>query len=169
MDREATLLQDYLSKLARIEEKGELLPVMTVASLFGQLLKDMVKPPFAFATDEDVFSEINYWTGVWIYTMDAIVDCIGDGYKKRYNPILAGLEGSPLTVLRGRKQELLSILRACKENILLLLETYPTYENGALLRSLFSGQLPKIVCLYLEVEKDELNAQSEAAAAGGLQ
>ena len=76
---------------------------------------------------------------------------------------------APLTILRSRKQELLDILRTCRENILLLLDMYPTYENAALLRSLFSGELPGIVCVYLEVEKDELIAQSKAAASGGLQ
>lgn len=169
MQKEAALLRQYLEKLSRVEEENELLPVMSVAALFGQLLKDMVKPPFVFETDENVFSGINYWTGVWIYTMDAILDCLGDGLKKRYNPILAGLSGSPLTILRSRKQELLDILRTCRENILLLLDMYPTHENAALLRSLFSGELPGIVCVYLEVEKDELIAQSKAAASGGLQ
>lgn len=169
MHREAALLRQYLEKLAEIERKNELLPVLSVASLFGQLLKDMVKPPFADSADEDVFSGINYWTGVWIYTVDAILDSMGDGLKKRYNPILAGLKGTAPDILRSRKQELLDILRTCRENILLLLDLYPTYENGELLRSLFSGELPKIVCIYLEVEKDELIAQSKTAAPGRLQ
>lgn len=169
MERETLLLQQYLHTLAQIEEKNEMLPVMTVAAHFGRLLKDMVKPPFAHETDENAFSGINYWTGIWVYTMDAILDCLGDGLKQRYNPILAGFQGPPLTILRSRKRELLDILRTCRQNILLLLDMYPTYENAELLRSLFSGDLPKIVCVYLEVEKDELNPQSETAASGGLQ
>lgn len=169
LHREAALLRQYLGKLAEIEKERELLPVLSVAALFGALLRDMVKPPFVIPSDEYAFCEINYWTGVWIYTMDAILDCLTDGLRKRYNPILAGLEGLPLDILRSRKQELLDILRACRENILLLLDMYPTYENGDLLRSLFSGELPKIVCIYLEVEKDELIAQSKIAAPGAVQ
>lgn len=168
MEKEIRLLREYLARLSAIETENALLPVMSVARHFGQLLKDMVKPPFADEMDADVFSAINYWTGIWVYTMDAILDCLGDGLKKQYNPILAGLEGDPLTILRSRKQELLDILGACRQNILMLLDTCPTWENGDLLRSLFSGQLPKIVCIYLEVEKDELISQSKAAASGGL-
>jgi len=169
MCREAELLQEYLGQLRGIEEENKLLPVMEVAHLFGRLLRDMVKPPFLFEGDEGSFSLINYWVGVWIYTMDAIVDALRDGYKKRYNPILSGLRGNPLTILRSRKQELLDILRKCTENISVLLDTYPTYENAALLRQLFSGQLPRIVCIYLEVEKDEFITQGKAAAARKLQ
>lgn len=168
MHREAELLQSYLQKLAQIEQRNEATRVMAVAHHFGQLLKEMIKPPFVFESDEEVFSEINYWVGVWVYTMDAIIDCLGDGLKKHYNPILAGKQGPPLRILRERKEELLDILRKCRENILLLLEAYPTYANEQLLRKLFSGELPKIVCIYLEVEKDELIPQSEAAAAHGL-
>lgn len=169
MNREKELLQNYLKTLQQIEQEGRAQPVMDVARHFGTLLREMVKPPFLFASDEAVFSEINYWVGVWIYTMDAIVDVVDDGYKKHYNPILAGLKGNSLTVLRSRKQELLDILRSCKDNILTLLDAYPTYENAALLRQLFSGELPKIVCMYMEVEKDELITQGKAAAAGELQ
>lgn len=169
MHREAELLRQYLQQLSQVEQRRESVSVLEVAQLFGQLLKDMVKPPFPFASDEEVFSGINYWVGIWIYTMDAIMDCLSDGYKKHYNPILAGHRGAPLTILRSRKQELMDILRKCRQNILLLLDTYPTYENATLLRQLFGGALPKIVCVYLEVEKDELIAQSEAAAAGRLQ
>lgn len=169
MQRESELLRQYLQKLHEIEQENRWIPVMDVAILFGQLLKDMVKPPFEFETDEDVFSGINYWVGIWIYTMDAIVDCLDDGIRKHYNPILAGMKGDPLTLLRSRKQELLSILRKCRENILMLLDAYPTYENGALLRKLFSGELPKIVCIYLEVEKNELIPQGEASPSGRLQ
>lgn len=169
MHNEVALLRAYLEKLRQIEAENRLLPVMEVAHHFGKLLQDMVKPPFAFPEDEEVFSLINYWVGVWIYTMDAIVDVLGDGYRKRYNPILAGLDGNSLMVLRNRKEELLGILRKCIENISVLLEIYPTYENAELLRILFSGELPKIVCIYLEVEKDELITQGKAAAAGKLQ
>lgn len=162
--REKELLQAYLKTLQQIEKEGRTQPVADVAHHFGALLREMVKPPFLFETDEGVFSEINYWVGVWIYTMDAIVDVIGDSYKKHYNPILSGLHGNPLTVLRSRKQELLDILRSCRDNISTLLDAYPTYENAALLRQLFSGELPKIVCMYMEVEKDELITQDKAAA-----
>ena len=168
MEPEIRLLQEYLARLHAMEEENALLPVMEVARHFGELLKAMIKPPFRDETDADVFSATNYWMGIWVYTMDAILDCPGDGLKGSYNPILAGLEGDPLTILRSRKQELLDILRSCRRNILMLLDTCPTYANGQLLRSLFSGDLPKIVCIYLEVEKDELNSQREAAAAGGL-
>ena len=164
VNREAELLQAYLQTLQQIEKEGKAQPVLDVAYHFGALLRQMVKPPFPFETDEAVFSEINYWVGIWIYTMDAIVDVIDDSYKKRYNPILAGLKGDPLVVLRSRKQELLDILRSCRDNISMLLDAYPTYENAQLLRQLFSGELPKIVCMYMEVEKDELITQGEAAA-----
>lgn len=164
MEQEINLLQDYLSQLHQIEAENKMLPVMHVAHLFGKLLQNMVKPPFEFESDEGTFSLINYWVGVWIYTVDAIMDVIGDGFKKHYNPILAGLKGTPVQVLRSRKQELLDILRACVENITQLLEIYPTYENADLLRLVFSGELPKIVCIYLEVEKDELIPQSKTAA-----
>lgn len=163
MGREKELLQDYLQKLRQIETENRMLPVMEVAHHFGVLLRDMVKPPFLLETDEDAFSQINYWVGVWIYTMDAIVDAVGDGIRKRYNPILAGLQGSPLSVLRGRKQELLGVLRRCIKNISDLLDIYPTYENAQLLRQLFSGELSKIVCMYLEVDKDELTKETTAA------
>ena len=169
LQRETALLQTYLERLHRIEEENQHLPVMEVARHFGELLRDMVKPPFVFEVDEGPFSMINYWVGIWIYTVDAIVDVIDDGFKKQYNPILAGLKGNPLQLLRGRKQELLDILRQCVENISQLLEIYPTYENTQLLQRLFSGELTKILCIYLEVEKDELIAQSKAAASGGLQ
>ena len=164
LGREANLLQDYLTQLHQIEQENQLLPVMHVAHLFGKLLQNMVKPPFAFDSDESTFSLINYWVGVWIYTVDAIVDVLSDGIKKHYNPILAGLKGSALQTLRSRKEELLEILRNCVENINLLLEIYPTYENAQLLQLVFRGELPKIVCLYLEVEKDELIPQSKTAA-----
>ncbi len=169
MSREASLLQIYLDELHRIEEENQILPVLNIAQHFGRLLRDMVKPPLVFPEDEGPFSMINYWVGIWIYTMDAIVDVIGDGFKKRYNPILAGLKGDPLTILRSRKQELLDILRDCTGNISALLDTYPTYENAELLRILFSGSLPKIVCIYLEVEKDELIPQDKTETAGKLQ
>lgn len=164
LGREANLLQDYLTQLHQIEQENQLLPVMHVSHLFGKLLQNMVKPPFALDSDESTFSLINYWVGVWIYTVDAIVDVLSDGIKKHYNPILAGLKGSALQTLRSRKEELLEILRNCVENINLLLEIYPTYENAQLLRLVFRGELPKIVCLYLEVEKDELIPQSKTAA-----
>lgn len=169
MQREKQLYQQYLQQMTQVEQCREKVSVMAVARLFGQLLQDMVKPGIATQTDEEVFSGINYWAGIWIYTIDAIADCLSDGYKKRYNPILAGYQGTPLRILRSRKQELLDILFLCRQNILLLLELYPTYDNARLLRQLFEGELPKIVCMYLEVEKNELIAQSEAAAAGKLQ
>ncbi len=168
MEEEIRQLKEYLARLSTIEEENALLPVLEVARHFGELLKTMVKPPFQDPIDADVFSAINYWTGIWVYTMDAILDCLGDGLKGNYNPILAGTEGDPLTILRTRKQELLDILRTCRQNILTLLDACPTYQNGDLLRGLFSGDLPKIVCIYLEVEKDELNSQSKAATAGKL-
>ena len=163
MQREKELLQAYLKNLQQIEEENQLLPVMEVAHRFGLLLRDMVKPPFTLKSDEDAFSQINYWVGIWIYTMDAIVDAVGDGIKKHYNPILAGLQGDPLKVLRTRKRELLGILRRCVKNISDLLDIYPTYENAELLRQLFSGGLSKTVCMYLEVEKDELTKETTAA------
>lgn len=163
MAREKALLQQYLQTLKQIETENRLMPVMEVARHFGQLLRDMVKPPMLQPADEDAFSQINYWVGIWIYTMDAIVDAVGDGIKKRYNPILAGLSGVPLTVLRSRKQELLDILRRCVKNISDLLDIYPTYENAQLLRQLFSGGLSNTVCMYLEVDKDELTKETTAA------
>ena len=162
MEREKTLLQAYLQTLRQIEEENQTLPVIEVARHFGALLRDMVKPPFLLESDEDAFSQINYWVGIWIYTIDAIVDVLDDSFKKRYNPILAGLKGDTLTVLRNRKQELLDILRRCVKNISDLLEIYPTYENAELLRRLFSGGLPKLVCMHLEVDKDELTKETTA-------
>ena len=163
MATEKQLLQTYLEKLRQIETENRALPVMEVARHFGELLRDMVKPPFAMETDEDAFSQINYWVGVWIYTVDAIVDVLDDSFKKRYNPIFAGLKGDALVILRSRKQELLDILHRCVKNISDLLDIYPTYENAALLRQLFSGRLSKIVCMYLEVDKDELTKETTAA------
>lgn len=163
MATEKQLLQDYLEKLRQIETENRTLPVMEVARHFGELLRDMVKPPFETDADEDAFSQINYWLGIWIYTVDAIVDVLDDSFKKRYNPILAGLKGDALVILRNRKQELLDILRRCVKNISDLLDIYPTYENAELLRQLFSGRLSKIVCMYLEVDKDELTKETTAA------
>lgn len=158
MSREVELLQKYLNELHNIEKANEHLPVLTVAEKFGMLLQRMVKPKFESDIDEDVFSKINYWTGIWIYTMDAINDCIKDQKKGNYNPITAGLEGNALLIMRLRKQELLDILKTSRSKVLELLDLYPVYENAELIRNLFKAKLPKLVCLYLEVEKDELDA-----------
>lgn len=158
-EREQKLLEDYLSFLHRLEEENRYTDVETVAGYFGKLLEMMVKPEFICDGDEDVFSKINYWTGVWIYTVDAVSDCVADYFRNRYNPITAGTQEDVFSVLSKRKEELLGILKKCRENILQLLELYPTYRNRDMLTELFSGPLPKLVCLNLEVKDDEFTAQ----------
>ncbi len=155
--RETQLFKEYIEKLHSVESGNKHVPVFSVAEMFGILLEQMVYPKCIENFDRDVFSKINYWIGIWIYTMDAILDCLNDSRKHCYNPILAGLEGDPLVLLRARKKELLDILKQCRRNIYDLLNLYPMYRNEELLKNLFQGDLPKIVCLYLEVEKDELD------------
>ena len=156
MNAEITDLCSYLGQLKEIELENKLIPIFEVASLFGCVLKKMVYPPHLSDSDKVIFSEFNYWVGVWIYTMDAILDCLNDGLKNKYNPILAGLNGSPLFLLRTRKKELIDVLRVCRTNILDLINLYSCVEQREMLINLFDGDLPKIVCLYLEVEKDVL-------------
>lgn len=156
MAREQELLEEYFELLHEIEEKNQMIPVENVAALFGRLLEKMVKPEFDCDGDEDVFSKINYWTGIWIYTVDAITDCPFDWIKKRYNPILAGTDGDAFTVMSARREELIGILIKCRSNILQLLELYPAYRNKDVLIALFNTPLPKIVCKNLEVKEDEL-------------
>lgn len=158
MMTEITDLCSYLSQLKKIENESRHVPVYEVASLFGNVLKKIVLPPTMCEEDKVIFSEINYWVGVWIYTMDAILDSLSDGLKKRYNPILAGLEGTPLFLLRARKTELIDILKTCRRNILHLINLYSLTEQREILINLFDGDLPEIVCIYLEVEKDVLKS-----------
>ncbi len=155
MEREKRLLEEYLEMLHSIEEKNLKTPVENVAALFGKLLENMVKPDFLCDEDEDVFSKINYWTGVWIYTVDAVNDCAADSIKKRYNPITAGFEGDALSIMKARKEEVLGILKKSRSNILQLLELYPTYRNRDVLTGLFNTPLPKLICMNLEVKEDE--------------
>lgn len=155
MAGEQELLEDYLSLLHSIEEANRITAVENVAALFGKLLERMVKPVFLCDEDEDVFSRINYWTGVWIYTVDAISDCCSDSLKGRYNPITAGFDGDAVTVMRKRKDELTGILRSCRANILQLLELYPAYRDRDVLIALFNTPLPKHICFNLEVKEDE--------------
>ncbi len=156
--REVDFLLNYLDDLHKVEEANEHLPIITVAEKFGVLLEQMVRPSFENELDEDIFLKINYWTGIWIYTMDAILDCVSDYYKNNYNPITAGLNGNPLQIMRARKEEILKILKSCKENVTNLIELYPTFDEIGLLKELFSFKLPKTACLYLEVKEDELYA-----------
>lgn len=156
MPQETRLLGQYLEKLKKIEKENRHLPVFPTAQLFGMLLRTMVNPPQMSDADLDIFAEINYWVGIWIYTADAVADCMSDSRKKRYNPILAGIDADAATVLRVRKKEILDIFKQCRTNLLMLLEMCPVYENKELLIRLFSQDLPKIIRMYLEVEKNEL-------------
>ena len=156
MSAEINDLYSYLSDLKEIEQQNKLVPIFEVASLFGTALKKIVTPPTMDQEEKTVFSEINYWVGVWIYTMDAILDCLNDGLKKRYNPIIAGLNGSPLFLLRSRKEELIDILKTSRKNILDLVSLYSDFEHRELILNLFAGDLDRIVCLYLGVEKNVL-------------
>lgn len=158
MNLEITTLCSYLKVLKKIESENKHLPVFEVASLFGFALKNIVAPQTLSVEDTQIFAEINYWMGIWIYTMDAISDCLNDGLKNRYNPILSGLEGSPLFLLRARKTELIDILKMCRTNIIDLVNLYSVSEYRDLLINLFDGDLPQIVCLFLEVEKDVLKS-----------
>lgn len=155
MPVEAALLEEYTQRLHYIEIENSFSPVFEPANLFACLLQQLVKPPFENDGDEDVFSAINYWMGLWIYTMDAILDCVSDHFRKNYNPILAGLTGDPIDILKSRSSELLKILCDCKTNILALLDMYPCFRHGDLLRKLFMSELPKFVSRYLEVHKNE--------------
>lgn len=153
---EVDLLVAYLEDLHKIENANEHLPIISISEKFGILLENMVKPTFNNEIDQDTFLKINYWIGIWIYTIDAVIDCVSDYYKKNYNPITAGINGNPLQILRIRKQEILSILRNCKDNVIDLIKLYPTFDDVGLIEGLFSFKLPKVVCLYLEVKEDEL-------------
>ena len=150
-------LQEYLHELHQVEKENKHLPIFTVSEKFGKCLELMVKPKFLSDIDEDTFSKINYWVGIWIYTIDAVLDCVSDHKKKNYNPITAGLDDDPLFLMRARKNEILDILKLCRKNILALIDLYPVYKNQDLIKNLFLLELPKIVCLYLEVDKDELS------------
>lgn len=154
--REVDLLVAYLEDLHKIEKANEHLPIINISEKFGILLENMVKPTFNNKIDEDTFLKINYWIGIWIYTIDAIIDCVSDYYKKNYNPITAGINGNPLQILRFRKKEILNILSNCKNNVTDLIKLYPTFDNISLIEGIFSFKLPKVVCWYLEVKEDEL-------------
>lgn len=168
-ETEITIFNSYLQKLHDIERANEHIPVFLVAELFGVLMEQIINPTGLNNFDGEVFSKINYWIGIWIYTMDAILDCLKDAKNKNYNPILAGLEGDSLFILRERKIELIDILVKCRTNISNLLELYPVYRNKELLKNLFEGDLPKIVYMYLEVESDEFDCKRNAKVAENCQ
>lgn len=152
---EVDLLLAYLEDLHKVETNNEHLPIFHISEKFGILLENMVRPTFNNEIDEDIFLKINYWIGIWIYTIDAILDCTADYYKKNYNPITAGIDGNPLLILRARKNEILSILKNCKNNVTDLIKLYPTFDKTGLLQGLFTLKLPKAACVYLEVKEDE--------------
>ncbi len=61
-------------------EKTECQNIDVVAHNFGQILAEI----FAY-NDDQKLKEIGFYTGVWIYFVDAIDDYIDDVKKKRYN------------------------------------------------------------------------------------
>ncbi len=154
MHNETDTLKKYLKKLHEIEQRREHVPVFEVSHLFGSFLEEAIKPIGLSEADSAIFSKINYWMGVWIYTVDAIMDCISDGYKKRYNPILAGLSGDSLFILRFRKNELIGLLKKSRKSILELIELFPENKEKLLLKHLFDCNLPKIAYIYLGIEGD---------------
>jgi hypothetical protein len=129
-----------------------------VAELFGSALENMVKISGMNPEQAQVFGKINYWTGIWIYTADAIDDCLTDALKKRYNPILAGCADPALDVLRSRKDELLGILKVCRQNLIDLADLYTTGEDRVFLHNLFSQRMPGMTYLYLGVDKNVLES-----------
>lgn len=143
LPKERQMFSEYLDGLRETERKNELLPVFSVAQQFGTLLQYMVSPPQVQSLDLDIFSRINYWMGIWIYTADALEDCLKDYYKKQYNPILAGTNAHPFNALPARKEELTQIFDICRTNLhdlVLLLNTQP--ELQTLLLRLFDLELP---------------------------
>lgn len=156
--REKLVLETYLNQLHEVEKKAEYVSVFSVAEMFGNTLKNMVVVSGMESTQAEIFAQINYWTGIWIYTVDAVADCYMDAFKKRYNPILAGTSKPVAMVLESRKDELLGILKLCRKNLLDLSDLYINGENRLLLRNLFSQKLSGIVCMNLGVEKDVLES-----------
>lgn len=156
--REKLVLETYLNQLHEVEKKAEYVSVFSVAEMFGNALKNMVIVRDMESTQAEIFAQINYWTGIWIYTVDAISDCYMDALKKQYNPILAGTAKPVAIVLESRKEELTDILKLCRKNLLDLSDLYTNGENRVMLRNLFSQKLSGIVCLNLGVEKDVLES-----------
>ncbi len=138
---EQHLFAGYVEDLHEIEQKNELLPVFSVAERFGALMQIMVAPPLLSDADQDVFGRINYWMGIWIYTADALDDCVADYMKKRYNPILAGTGMDPFDAAAFRRDELTRILDDCRQNLHDLILLLRPGEQQELLLRLFRPEL----------------------------
>ncbi len=152
---EKKMLTEYLDELHAVEQNNALLPVMSVAQQFGSLLQYMIAPPLLPDLDRDIFSRMNYWMGVWIYTADAMEDCFSDYRKHRYNPILAGTNAHPIDVAQDRREELLDIYTQCKSNLQDLACLYATTGQKELLQRLFDLELPFISRKLLGVKKND--------------
>ena len=156
LPEERRLLLSYLNELHETERENAFIPLFPAAERFGAMMEFAVTPPGMEGLTLDIFSRINYWLGVWIYTVDALQDCMADHRKKRYNPILAGTGAHPADAVAARREELLEILRACRQNLRDLVLLLNVGERQELLLKLFDLRLPYGARNLLEVKNDAL-------------
>lgn len=110
-------------------EKNGCESIDELAHNFGNILGEI----FAY-NDQEFLRQIGYYTGVWVYIIDAIDDYIDDVKKKRYNCLKHYFEKC-----RQNKRLFeyeLSILKISLENYLAILSNYVKGYNNSILNNI---------------------------------
>lgn len=107
-------------------EKNGYKSIDELAHNFGNILAEI----FAY-NDQELLKQIGYYTGVWVYIIDAIDDYIDDVKKKRYNCLKYHFEKCRQDKRLFEYE--LSILKVSLENYLAILSDYIKGYNNSIL------------------------------------
>jgi len=121
-------IKELFNKQISLEKSG-CENIDELAHNFGNILAEI----FAY-NDEELLRQIGYYTGVWVYIIDAIDDYIDDVKKKRYNCLKHHFEKC-----RHDKRQFeyeLSILKVSLENYLAILSDYIRGYNNSILNNI---------------------------------
>jgi len=121
-------IKELFNKQISLEKSG-CENIDELAHNFGNILAEI----FAY-NDEELLRQIGYYTGVWVYIIDAIDDYIDDVKKKRYNCLKHHFEKC-----RHDKRQFeyeLSILKVSLENYLAILSDYIKGYNNSILNNI---------------------------------
>ena len=145
-------ITDRLKQLSEIEKSNERKTILEAVQPFGLMLEELTGTIYKNEIDSEIYAKIMYWTGIWIFVVDACLDYSKDMKKKKYNPIIVGMVGEEKSIIKERREEILDLLMHCKNSILDLIELLTLHKNKELIVSIVEHDLPEEVATLLKGE-----------------
>ncbi len=138
-------IEESLDRLHEMERANNPVRLGDAAGPFASMLETLMGDCLDEALDSQIFMKLCYWTGVWIYIVDACLDLKKDCKTGKYNPILAGSGLDAEMAARQRRDEVADILMRSRSAVFHLLELLTCCRNKELICSIFEHSLPREV------------------------